>query len=182
MCYLAYSALRRGNELTTDSKEEDQKSRSQMKREFKEVKQLVQQLVELSPNRLQGASLSESIRDAVLAARDMERYPLKRQIGFIAGQLQEDDIASIRTILSGEPHPEPDPEQTDVPESQRRGNELITGDDQTLGLFIDEHPGVDLQHLRQLVRNAKKERKRKKPGKSTRQLFEYLERLNREAG
>lgn len=167
--------------MTIDSEEEDQKSRSQIKREFQELKGLVQQLVELSPKQLQGALLSERNREAVLAARDMARSPRKRQIGYIAGQLQEEEIASIRSILSGESWQESE-DVTVVPESERQGEELICGDDQSLSLFVEHHPGLDLQHLRQLVRNARKERKRKKSGKSTRQLFEYLESLNQDVG
>ena len=167
--------------MTIDAEEEDPKSRSQLKREFQELKDLVQQLVELSPKRVRQSNLSERIREAVLTAQELTRSPLNRQMRFIAGQLQDEDIDAIRSLLSGESQQRPE-DVADVPESQRWGDELIAGDDQALSLFVDQHPGVDLQHLRQLVRNAKKERKKNKPAKSTQQLFEYLESLNSEVG
>ena len=58
---------------------------------------------------------------------------------------------------------------------------LVEGDETVLEEIISNYPGVDRQHLRQLVRNAAKEQQANKPPKSSRQLFQYLKSLTGEA-
>jgi ribosome-associated protein len=43
--------------------------------------------------------------------------------------------------------------------------------------LLDTCPDVDRQHLRQLVRNAIRERDQEKPPKAARALFRYLREL-----
>ena len=40
--------------------------------------------------------------------------------------------------------------------------------------FIAEYPEVDVQQLRQLIRNAKKEQEKQQPPKSYRELFQLI--------
>lgn len=53
-------------------------------------------------------------------------------------------------------------------------DQLIEGNKDTLQQFIDEHPGVDIQHLRQLIRMAQKEKSQDKAPAHARKLFRYL--------
>lgn len=53
-------------------------------------------------------------------------------------------------------------------------DQLIAGNTDTLQQFIDEHPGVDIQHLRQLIRMAQKEKSQDKAPAHARKLFRYL--------
>ncbi|HHJ81221.1 MAG TPA: DUF615 domain-containing protein, partial [Candidatus Tenderia electrophaga] len=42
---------------------------------------------------------------------------------------------------------------------------------------LNQHPEADRQHLRQLMRSAKKESERNKPPRAARELFQYLKQL-----
>ena len=57
---------------------------------------------------------------------------------------------------------------------ERWRDRLINEDNNALQEYIDEHPTADVQHLRQLIRNAKKELSIQKPPASARKLFKYL--------
>ena len=54
---------------------------------------------------------------------------------------------------------------------------LIDEGDPAVESFLQEHPQADRQHLRQLVRQAKKEQAQNKPPKSSRALFRYIREL-----
>ena len=52
--------------------------------------------------------------------------------------------------------------------------ERLLGDDGALTEFAAAHPQADLQALRTLVRNARKEAKEGKPPRAYRELFRFL--------
>ena len=160
-----------------DSEREERKSRSQIKREFGELKDLGKQLVELSRGQLQTIPLSQGTREAVVAAKGMTRSALQRQLRHLSSLMAEEDVAAIRGALSGalQPHAE---EVAALHEAERWRDELLAGDESLLTRFVEQHPTCDRQHLGQLVRNVKKERDLGKPPKSARQLFRYLKSLS----
>ncbi|HMV39736.1 MAG TPA: DUF615 domain-containing protein, partial [Plasticicumulans sp.] len=51
-----------------------------------------------------------------------------------------------------------------------------------LGEIARDHPGADLQHLRQLRRNALKEAEKGKPPRAFRELFRVLRELTQAPG
>ena len=59
---------------------------------------------------------------------------------------------------------------------------MITDGDSVIDAYLAEHPTADRQHLRQLVRQAIKERDTSKPPKSSRALFRYLRDIGPAAG
>ena len=82
--------------------QQDEKSRSQIKREFRELKTLGIQLAGLSKGQLRAMPLSEDTRDALLAAKGMTRTALQRQYRYLSSLLaKEEDVAAIRAALTG---------------------------------------------------------------------------------
>jgi len=163
-----------------ESEPEERKSRSQSKREHLELKELGIQLAKLSARQLQAIPLSHATREAVLAAKDMARGALQRQRRHLASLIaEEEDIDAIRNALSGTLQPHAD-EIARLHETERWRDELISGDENALTSFMGQYPECDRQRLRQLVRNAKKERDLDKTPRSARQLFRYLKSLGLE--
>jgi len=81
---------------------QDGKSRSQVKREFRALKDLGIQLAGLSKGELRSLPLSEKTRDALLAAKGMTRAALQRQYRYLSSLLaKEEDLAAIRAALTG---------------------------------------------------------------------------------
>jgi ribosome-associated protein len=57
---------------------------------------------------------------------------------------------------------------------ERWRDRLIQGNNSDLQAYLEEDPEADIQHLRQLLRNAQKEAKLDKPPAASRKLFKYL--------
>ncbi len=152
--------------------QEEWKSRSQLKREFNELKELAAQLVELSPGRLAAFPLSDRTRKAILDAQSMKRAALKRQVGHIANRIENEDPDAIRAFLAGDVQPVA--EEVGPTRAERWRDQLLAGDDDFLMQFVEEHPQFDRQQLRQLLRKARKERERGKPPEYARQLLDHL--------
>jgi ribosome-associated protein len=53
-------------------------------------------------------------------------------------------------------------------------DQLLLGDQDLLNEMASKFENFDRQHIRQLIRNAKKEQEQNKPPKSARLLFKYL--------
>ncbi len=157
--------------------EQDDRSRSQIKREFRELKKLGVQLAGLSARQLEAMPLSEKTRDALLATKEMTRNALQRQYRYISGLLAHEDVTALQGAFDGEirPHAE---EVAAIHLAEQWRDRLLSGDDATLTAFVEEYPGCDPTHLRQLLRNARKERQLDKPPKSARQLFRYLKQVS----
>jgi len=63
---------------------------------------------------------------------------------------------------------------------ERWRDRLLEEGDHVLEELVTQHPDVDRQYLRQLMRNAGKEKLANKPPRSARLLFRYLRELMEE--
>ena len=155
----------------------DGKSRSQVKRELGALKDLGIRLAGLSKDQVREIPLSEETRAAVLAAHGMARNALPRHYRYLASLLAEEDVAAIRTALTGElkPHAEDVAKQH---EAKRWRDELLSGDERRLAAFVERYPECDRTQVRLLVRNARKDLELGKSPKSARMLFQYIRRVS----
>ena len=157
--------------------EGDEKSKSQIKREVLELKDLGKQLVELPEKSLQKLPLSESFLEAILDAQRFSRSALQRQLRYIASLVPHEDVDAIRKGLEElrQPHLQ---QVREFQQLEQWRDRLLAGDEELLNELAQRFPGIDRQHIRQLVRNAAREREQNKPPKSARVLFQYLSELN----
>ena len=162
-----------------DDYEEFGKSKSQVKRELRELHDLGKQLVELPEAHFLQVPVSDKFREAVAAARKMKLAALKRQLKFIAGLMQVEDEAAIRAALEKlrKPHKQ-EVEQFHAVEQWR--DSLLDGDQGLINELADKFESFERQRVNQLIRNAKKEQANNKPPKSARLLFKYLSELKNE--
>ena len=56
--------------------------------------------------------------------------------------------------------------------------EKLLANDETLTKLVEKFPSLDIQNLRTLIRNARKERELNKPPKAYREIFRLLKELN----
>jgi len=118
--------------------------------------------------------------EAILEAKRLTKGALQRQLRRIATLMMHEDVDGIRLELDRQKMPSR--EQTaELHLLEGWRDSLIAGDEALLSKIIDEHPEVDRQHIRQLVRNSQLERKNNKPPKSARALFQYLNQLRKTA-
>lgn len=157
----------------------DEKSKSQVKRELQELKDLGRTLVELTSRDLNKLNLDEDLHEAVVAAQSMSKGALKRQIGFIGGLIANMDYASIQQDLENlrQPH---QGQVKQFHQLEQWRDQLLAGDTNTLNELIAEFAEFDIQYVRQLIRNASREQQQNKPPKSARLLFQYLQQCQRD--
>lgn len=155
------------------------KSKSQIKRELHLLHELGKQLVALQQSRLRALGLTEPLQTAIMDARRFKRGALKRQLQYIAGLMREVDAAALQQALDGFQRPQQQ-EIEALHEVESWRDALLAGDDALLDELVGRFQNADRQHLRQLVRNANRERKLNKPPKSARVLFRELSSLRAE--
>ena len=157
--------------------QQDEKSRSQVKRDFRKLKDLGIQLAGLSKARLYAIPLSEETREAMLATQGMARNALQRHYRYLSSLLAEEDVAAIRAALTGELQPHIK-DVANLHEAEQWRDKLLSADERQLASFVTRYPECDRTHVRLLVRNAQKELDLDKPPRSARQLFQYVRRLS----
>jgi ribosome-associated protein len=149
------------------------KSKSQIKREFKAFQDLGKQLVELPKKQLDNIPLSEAMRELIVTAQSLKHGVLNRQIRLIGRRMPEENIESIQQTLAKlqRPHKQAVGELHELEQWRDR---LLRGDQTAFDELANKHTDFDRQHASQLIRNAKKELDAGKPPKSSRLLFKYL--------
>jgi ribosome-associated protein len=152
-------------------------NKTQIKKEIAELFALGETLSKLSPAQLNGLELPENIRKAISEVGDMpHKGARKRLLKYIAGQLHKIDVDPVQgkldRILNKSAH---SVREHHITEQWR--DKLIHEGNEALTDLFDEQPTADLQHIRQLLRNIKKETETAKPPKSTRLLYRYLKTL-----
>lgn len=155
------------------------KSKSQIKRELHALHELGKQLVALPDSRLQTLQLTEPLLTAIKDARRFKRAALKRQLQYIAGLMREVDAAAVQHALDGFHRPQQQQVEA-LHEVEDWRDALLAGDEVLLDELVRRFQNADRQHLRQLVRNANRERQLNKPPKSARALFRELSVLRSE--
>lgn len=152
------------------------KSKSQRKRELQALQDLGRQLLDLAQKDLARIPISERLGEAVLEARNYRRGALRRQLQFIGKLMIGEDVTAIRHALETISRPHRQEVET-LHELEQWRDRLIDGDDALLDEICERFEMADRQHLRQLARNAFRQRQKEQPPKSARSLFHYLGEL-----
>lgn len=157
-----------------DDQEVTEKSKTQVKKELLEITELGQRLLEIPESLLAKLPLSDNCLKAIKEGRKISHHTgRKRQIKYIGKVLREEDLDGIRAelALTDQYH------QLEVRKQhlleQWRDRLIAEGDTATFELLQLES-SLDRQQLRQMVRNAQKEKELNKAPKFQRELFRYL--------
>lgn len=151
-------------------------SKTQKKREMEALQETGAELVRLGRDQLARIDLPEDLRDAV---RDAQRFTQheahRRQLQYIGRLMRDLDPAPIRAALDAIKGVSA--AATARLHNLERLRTRLLEDENVLGEIARNHPGADLQHLRQLRRNALKEREQIRPPRAYRELFRVLKEL-----
>lgn len=149
-------------------------SKSQLKRESHALQSLGETLVELPAPQLAQIPMPEELADAVALARKITaRGGRKRQLQYIGKIMRRIEAEPIQQAVDNLAASSAR-ETARLHRLEGWRDRLLEEGDGALGELLDEYPTMDRQHLRQLVRNAQKERVQQKPPKFARELFRYL--------
>jgi ribosome-associated protein len=157
--------------------QQDVISKTRRKNEMLELQALGAALVELSDAQLDQFTLEPRLREAVAEAKRIKSHGAKkRQIQYIGRLMRDVDAEPVRAGLAAL-----EGGSAQATARHRRleaWRERLMADDGALTEFAGEHPGADLQALRTLIRNARKEAKEQKPPRAYRELFRFVKQYS----
>lgn len=151
-------------------------SKSQLKREMTALQELGEELVGLSRERLAKIDMPERLRDAILDAQRITKHEARRrQMQYIGKIMRDVDANPLREAL--------DELKGLSAAANARQHHLenlrtrLMEDEAAFGDLAREFPAADIQHLRQLRRNALREAEQGRPPRAYRELFRELREL-----
>ena len=148
-------------------------SRTKKKQQVEELQRLGAALIALPATQLDALELPAQLLAAVREAQRITSHEARRrQVQFIGKVMRTVDPEPVRAALAALAG-----QSAAARASQKRleqWRERLIGDDAALTEFARENPGADLQTLRALIRNARKEIAENKPPRAKRELFRVL--------
>ncbi len=148
-------------------------SKTRRKKEMTALQDMGAALVKLSKERLEKFNLPEPLLDALLEAQRITSHgAIRRQMQYIGKLMRDVDAEGIAEGLAAI-RGESDAAKAEFHALERWRTRLIERDED-LSEWISHHPDADVQQMRQLIRNARKEAAEGKPPKSSRALFRLL--------
>jgi ribosome-associated protein len=159
--------------------QEELVSKTRRKKEMHELQALGVALVELAESQIAALQIAEELRSAVLEAKRMRSHEARRrQLQYIGRLMRDVDPGPIRDQLDAiVGHSAQEAARHRRLEGLR---EKLLADDAALTDYVAQHAGADLQALRTLIRNARREQKEGRPPRAYRELFRLLKSI--EAG
>lgn len=135
---------------------DDRPSKSQVKREMLALTELGKRLIGLSPERLRQLPLAERLYEAIREAqRTTSREGLRRQTHYVGKLMRDAPAQEIRQQLHAWEHGSR--EETAAMHRLEALRDRLIEDDAALTELLSRHPETDAQHLRTLIREARKE-------------------------
>lgn len=154
-------------------------SRSMLKRASQALQVLGQQLLDMPESRLVEIDMPERLRDALADYKKTRSFEGKRrQLQFIGKVMREVDAEPLREAVAqyqlGHAH-----NALALHQAERWRAELIADDKDAVTRWVADFPDTDVQQLRTLIRNARKDASldlEKRNGRAFRELFQFIKR------
>lgn len=164
--------------------EYDRPSKSQLKREMTALQKLGEELIAESRDRVKRVPMPEDVRDAILECQQIKDHEGRRRqtqyVGKKMRTLEPHEIAEIqKTLDSWRGLSKAD---TAAMHALERHRDRLLKDDAALTELLAHHPELDVQHVRTMIRNARKEQAENKPPKAYREIFQLLKELQKSSG
>ena len=155
---------------------EEIKSKSQIKREMTALQDFGLRLTQLNKQQLDAIELNETLLKAIREYNSLKKNEAKRRqlqyIGKIMRNVDAEPIIHALNLLdSGHK------ENVQHFHNIERWRDLLLGDPKQTTQFLEQFSQANPQHLRQLLRNTKKEMASNKNSGHGRKLFRYLKEV-----
>lgn len=156
--------------------DDERPSKTQRKKASHELQHLGEALVALPADRVDALPLAESLLDAVREYKRTRTHEGKRrQMQYIGKLMRGADIEPIRQAVTDMQLGRAK-DSLALHRAEQARAEMLASDD-AVTRWIAAHPGADVQPLRTLIRNARKDAAlvpEQRSGRAYRELFQYI--------
>jgi ribosome-associated protein len=155
---------------------DDRPSKSALKRLAHDQQTLGEALAALPDAALAAVPMAENLRDAVAEFRRTRSHEgRRRQMQYIGKLMRDADLEPLREAVAGAQLGRAHDALALHRAEQWRGE--LVADDEALTRWLERHPQTDLQQMRALIRNARKEAvlsPEQRHGRAWRDLFQFI--------
>lgn len=150
-------------------------SKSDIKKEVKELQLFASQLTKLGKSQRKELSASEELQAAFKLADKISTKPdaLRRHMQYMTKLLKDEDLDALKADYLRMTNPNKGNDKA-MKKLETLRDKLIEQGDSAINALMEQHPNLERQKLRQLVRLAKKEVEKENPAKNFKELFQYL--------
>lgn len=151
-------------------------SKTKIKKQMIELQDLGEVIANLPKEKLRQLDLPENLMEACIEYKRITKFgAIKRQLQYIGRLMRDIDPEPINAKL--EAWNGTSRQHTAWLHQVEQWRDRIIEDDTALTELLAAHPEADAQHLRTLIRNAKKEKELAKPPKNYREIFQVLREI-----
>jgi ribosome-associated protein len=158
-------------------------SKTELKRQSDALQALGAALVEAPRDRVKRVPMPEDVKEAILTCQTITNHEGRRRAMQFVGKkmrsLDEEEVAVIQRTIEG--WKGASKADTAAMHALERRRDKLLVDDGALTTLLSENPELDVQHLRTLIRNARKEQAENKPPKAYREIFQILKDIDTKA-
>jgi ribosome-associated protein len=155
-------------------------SKTELKRQSDALQALGAALVEAPRDRVKRVPMPEDVKEAILTCQTITNHEGRRRAMQFVGKkmrsLDEEEVAVIQRTIEG--WKGASKADTAAMHALERRRDKLLVDDGALTTLLSENPELDVQHLRTLIRNARKEQAENKPPKAYREIFQILKQVD----
>ncbi|HEX7985486.1 ribosome-associated protein [Duganella sp. 1411] len=168
-----------GFSSTEFEQEYERPSKSEMKRQSDALQKMGETLVEAARDRVKRVPMPEDVRDAILECQQITNHEgRRRQMQFVGKKMRTLDEAEVAEIQKAiDSWKGASKSETAAMHALERRRDKLLADDKALTVLLEENPELDVQQLRTLIRNARKEQAENKPPKAYREIFQILKQI-----
>ncbi|MCF8152484.1 MAG: DUF615 domain-containing protein [Sulfuritalea sp.] len=151
-------------------------SKTKVKQQMHDLQDIGAELVALGKDQLAQLDLPETLRDAIREMHRISKFGARsRQMQYIGKLMRGVDPAPIIARLNA--WKGVSQQHTAHLHQLERWRDRLLESDGALTELLAAYPQTDVQHLRALIRNAKKEQEAGKPPKNYREIFQVLREI-----
>jgi ribosome-associated protein len=164
------------NQPVAEDEEELPPSKTKIKKQMHELRDLGEEITELSKDQLAQLDIPENLRDAIREMKNINKFGAqRRQMQYIGKLMRDVDTAPILAKLDA--WKGKSQHHIAYMHQLERWRDRLLESDAALTELLAAHPQADAQRLRALIRNAQKEMEAQKSPKNFREIFQVLREI-----
>ncbi|MEQ1589584.1 MAG: ribosome biogenesis factor YjgA [Gallionella sp.] len=166
----------RNQSVVAEDEEELPPSKTKIKKQMHELRDLGKELTELGKDQLAQLDIPENLHDAIREFKNLNKFgAIRRQLQYIGKLMRNVETAPIIAKLDA--WKGKSQHHIAYMHQLERWRDRLLESDSALTELLAAHPEADGQRLRTLIRNAQKEIEASKPPKNFREIFQVLREI-----